>query len=67
MDNWTGEIPTQPKELLIETRPQGRRDTYAIRRRLEGICNLGGCPHGVGRDGDVNRHRGAYKWGLSQE
>jgi len=29
-DNWTGEIQLS-KELLIETEPQGHRDTYAIR------------------------------------
>ena len=37
-------------ELLEETRTTGLSG-----RRPEGICNYGGCPHGGGRDGDVNR------------
>jgi len=29
--------------------------------RLEGICNYGSCPHGGGRDGDVNRAHGCIQ------
>ena len=50
-------------ELLIGNRTAGSQARKLSGRGLEGICNQGGCPHGVGRDGDANRAQGRIQMG----
>jgi len=50
------------EELLIGTRPQGRRYMYAIRTGPECICTRAAVRMEVEGRGMRIGHRGAYKW-----